>query len=96
MNPEVPAASGECGPLVPPGAGASPRMSVREWFWCGAVSLLGLGLRIAYWRAASGSALFDQAIGPDVAEYHDRACEILAGWWLPPGGGVDIHAPLYS
>ena len=96
MNSEVPAASGECGPLVPPGAGASPRMSAREWFWCGAVSLLGLGLRIAYWRAASGSALFDQAIGPDVAEYHDRACEILAGWWLPPGGGVDIHAPLYS
>ena len=54
---------------------------------------LGLLLRLVYLHQYGKSPLFEQIIGPDVAEYEAWARRILAGELL--WRKVDIHAPLY-
>ena len=58
--------------------------------------LAGLGaiLRIEYLREFSMQPVFALTIGPDTAEYHARATELLSGRIFP--AAPDIHAPLYS
>ncbi len=66
------------------------KMSKPFWILLAA----GILLRAEYLREFSASPLFGLALGPDIAEYYQRAQEILAGAWFNPL--PEIHAPLYS
>ncbi len=67
---------------------------LQENFWWWFPLLLGIFARAEYLREFSSSPLFSFALGPDVAEYDQRAREILGGVLFPLR--PEEHAPLYS
>ncbi len=58
------------------------------------IAAAGAVLRMVYLLEFSRQVHFAFAIGPDVMEYHARACELLTGRIFPVT--PEIHSPLYS